>query len=200
MCRYRRFNPMHLEPVPPFPHAKELKQSARHERRREMNALTSSDAPMRNIEWRTAHISTAFTFFLSIRFSFFIKHFSRCKSDCPSLVNIAIPIRINITTTTMWATILSTQNVLELKQKLNSTGRQNSTSFAFRLWIRFGTQNCFSLRCKRVTTIFPTLTRRRMLKMIRFFSFRNPRPQITWLKDGAEIFQHLYMHVSLVRL
>ncbi|KAG4065104.1 hypothetical protein HA402_007501 [Bradysia odoriphaga] len=22
-----------------------------------------------------------------------------------------------------------------------------------------------------------------------------PRPEITWLKDGAEIFQHLYMHV-----
>lgn len=22
-----------------------------------------------------------------------------------------------------------------------------------------------------------------------------PRPHITWLKDGAEIFQHLYMHV-----
>lgn len=26
----------------------------------------------------------------------------------------------------------------------------------------------------------------------------NPRPQITWLKDGAEIFQHLYMHVGLM--
>lgn len=24
----------------------------------------------------------------------------------------------------------------------------------------------------------------------------NPRPQITWLKDGSEIFQHMYMHVS----
>lgn len=24
----------------------------------------------------------------------------------------------------------------------------------------------------------------------------NPRPHITWLKDGAEIFTHLYMHVS----
>lgn len=24
----------------------------------------------------------------------------------------------------------------------------------------------------------------------------NPRPQITWLKDGVEIYQHLYMHVS----
>lgn len=24
-----------------------------------------------------------------------------------------------------------------------------------------------------------------------------PRPHITWLKDGAEIFQHLYMHVRI---
>lgn len=24
----------------------------------------------------------------------------------------------------------------------------------------------------------------------------NPRPHITWYKDGTEIFQHLYMHVS----
>lgn len=27
----------------------------------------------------------------------------------------------------------------------------------------------------------------------------NPRPQITWLKDGSEIFQHLYSHVSLIK-
>lgn len=26
----------------------------------------------------------------------------------------------------------------------------------------------------------------------------NPRPHITWLKDGAEIFQHLYMHVCRI--
>lgn len=26
----------------------------------------------------------------------------------------------------------------------------------------------------------------------------NPRPHITWLKDGAEIFQHLYMHVRII--
>lgn len=25
----------------------------------------------------------------------------------------------------------------------------------------------------------------------------NPRPHITWLKDGSEIFQHMYMHVSI---
>lgn len=25
----------------------------------------------------------------------------------------------------------------------------------------------------------------------------NPRPHITWLKDGVEIFSHLYMHVSI---
>lgn len=28
----------------------------------------------------------------------------------------------------------------------------------------------------------------------------NPRPQITWLKDGSEIFQHMYMHVSYLQI